>query len=101
MHSTRRSTSLTVSVGVLTIGALAIVTATAGAAVTVARAKLHLIGRNGVIHQCVADKGYATRTLPTGKHCASNETAHRRSATTMLGNPSHFHRVRPALLRST
>jgi hypothetical protein len=65
---------VTVSLIAIILGSLCIATASAGAAVSIARGKLHPIWKDGTIHQCLNNKTLVTRTLPRGKHCDSHET---------------------------
>jgi hypothetical protein len=65
---------VTVSLVAITIGTLCVATVSAGAAVSVARGKLHPIWKDGTIHQCLNNKTLVTRTLPSGKRCKSYET---------------------------
>jgi hypothetical protein len=75
MAARLRSQPLSFSVATLAIAVLSIATATAGTALSVARGSVHLVWKDGTIHQCVHAKTFATRTLPRGKHCAAHEKA--------------------------
>jgi hypothetical protein len=74
MFSKWQSKPVTVSLVALTFGTLCIATASAGAAVSIARGKVNPIWKDDTIHQCLNNKTFVTRTLPRGKRCKPHET---------------------------
>jgi hypothetical protein len=59
---------------VVAIGIASLVTAATGTGIAIAAARWNPIWKNGTIHQCLDNKTWMTRTLPSGKTCNSHET---------------------------